>query len=61
MGTGGFGYDPLFALPDGRRMSQLTPDEKNKLSHRGIAGAKAAAIVLVHPAHSAHTGQEHSI
>lgn len=44
-GSGGFGYDPLFELPDGRRMSQLTPDEKNKISHRGIAGAKAAAIV----------------
>ena len=47
-GTGGFGYDPLFELPDGRRMSQLAPDEKNKLSHRGIAGAKAAAIVSAH-------------
>src|SRR5438094_846528 len=44
-GTGGFGYDPIFELPDGRRMSQLSPDEKNVLSHRGIAGAKAAAIV----------------
>lgn len=53
-GTGGFGYDPLFELPDGRRMSQLTPDEKNKISHRGMAGAKAAAIV------SAHTGEVHS-
>lgn len=58
LGTGGFGYDPLFELPDSRRMSQLTPDEKNKLSHRGIAGAKAAAIIA---AHSAHTWQEHSI
>src|SRR5687768_14386079 len=44
-GSGGFGYDPLFILEDGRRMSELTPDEKNSLSHRGIAGAKAAAIV----------------
>jgi XTP/dITP diphosphohydrolase len=49
-GTGGFGYDPIFELPDGRRMSQLSPDEKNLLSHRGIAGAKAADIV------SSHTG-----
>jgi XTP/dITP diphosphohydrolase len=47
-GTGGFGYDPLFELPDGRRMSQITPDEKNKISHRGIAGAKAAAIITYH-------------
>jgi XTP/dITP diphosphohydrolase len=44
-GTGGFGYDPIFELSDGRRMSELTPDEKNVLSHRGIAGAKAAEIV----------------
>ena len=47
-GTGGFGYDPIFELPDGRRMSQLSPDVKNLLSHRGIAGAKAAAIVSSH-------------
>jgi XTP/dITP diphosphohydrolase len=44
-GDGGFGYDPLFVLPDGPRMSELTPDEKNKISHRGVAGAKAAQIV----------------
>jgi XTP/dITP diphosphohydrolase len=44
-GSGGFGYDPLFALPNGRRMAELTPDEKNLLSHRGVAGAKAAQIV----------------
>ncbi|MFL5733462.1 MAG: non-canonical purine NTP pyrophosphatase [Chloroflexia bacterium] len=48
-GSGGFGYDPLFVLPDGRRMSELTPDEKNLLSHRGIAGAKAAAIIFAAP------------
>ncbi len=44
-GTGGFGYDPIFILKDGRRMSELTPDQKNVLSHRGVAGMKAAAIV----------------
>jgi XTP/dITP diphosphohydrolase len=44
-GTGGFGYDPLFELPHGRRMSELSPEEKNALSHRGIAGAKAAQVV----------------
>ncbi len=45
VGAGGFGYDPIFSLEDGRRMSELTPDEKNMLSHRGVAGMKAAAIV----------------
>lgn len=44
-GTNGFGYDPIFELPNGRRMAQLTADEKNVLSHRGVAGAKAAALM----------------
>lgn len=37
-GTGGFGYDPLF-MPDGftKTMAELTPEEKNKISHRGKA------------------------
>jgi XTP/dITP diphosphohydrolase len=44
-GHGGFGYDPIFELPNGKRMAELTPDEKNALSHRGVAGAKAARVV----------------
>ena len=37
-GEGGFGYDPLFFLPDLNKMSaELTHDEKNKISHRGKA------------------------
>ena len=44
-GTGGFGYDPLFELPNGLRMAELSPQEKNALSHRGIAGAQAASII----------------
>ncbi len=36
-GRGGFGYDPLFALPDGRTLAELAPEEKNALSHRGLA------------------------
>lgn len=37
-GTGGFGYDPLF-VPDGflQTYAQLTPDIKNRVSHRGKA------------------------
>ena len=36
-GTHGFGYDPVFVLPNGKTMSELTRDEKSALSHRGHA------------------------
>lgn len=36
-GEGGFGYDPLFELPDGRVMAELTDAEKDAVSHRGRA------------------------
>jgi XTP/dITP diphosphohydrolase len=36
-GAGGFGYDPVFLLPDGRTMAELSPSEKDALSHRGRA------------------------
>ena len=37
-GTGGFGYDPLFLLPErGLRTAELGPGEKNAISHRGKA------------------------
>ncbi|MFO8240208.1 MAG: XTP/dITP diphosphatase [Dissulfuribacterales bacterium] len=38
IGDRGFGYDPVFYIPSvGRTMAQLTPEEKNRLSHRGKA------------------------
>ena len=37
-GTNGFGYDPIFFLPElNRTMAQLTAEEKGSLSHRGNA------------------------
>jgi len=36
-GSNGFGYDPLFVLPDGRHVAELNPEEKNRLSHRALA------------------------
>ena len=37
-GQGGFGYDPVFYLPDlGKSMAELSPEEKNQISHRGNA------------------------
>jgi XTP/dITP diphosphohydrolase len=44
-GDGGFGYDPAFVpddREDGRTMAQLSPDEKDAISHRGRA-ARALA------------------
>jgi len=37
-GSGGFGYDPLFFVPQfGRTMAELTMEQKNSISHRGKA------------------------
>ncbi len=37
-GQGGFGYDPYFLLPEWNcTAAELSPQEKNRLSHRGIA------------------------
>jgi len=37
-GEGGFGYDPIFLLPErGVTMAQLAREEKNRISHRGQA------------------------
>jgi len=45
-GQGGFGYDPVFYLPDwGCTMAQLPPEEKNRISHRARA-AEAAMPIL---------------
>ena len=38
MGDGGFGYDPVFYVPSLRKtFAQMTPEEKNAISHRGNA------------------------
>ncbi len=42
-GSGGFGYDPVFELPDGRMLAELDHDEKNAISHRGQAVKALAA------------------
>ncbi|MCZ7532578.1 MAG: RdgB/HAM1 family non-canonical purine NTP pyrophosphatase [Acidimicrobiia bacterium] len=37
-GSGGFGYDPVFEVAgDGRTLSEIGPDGKNKISHRAVA------------------------
>jgi len=45
-GEGGFGYDPIFWIPSlGRTLAELSPEEKNILSHRGKAGKHIACIL----------------
>lgn len=36
-GSGGFGFDPVFLLPDGRCFGNMSPEEKHSVSHRGNA------------------------
>jgi len=40
-GEGGFGYDPIFEY-DGRTFAEMSPEEKNAVSHRGKALAEFA-------------------
>ena len=44
-GTNGFGYDPIFVLPDGRTLAELDLAEKNRISHRGQALDKIAGLL----------------
>jgi XTP/dITP diphosphohydrolase len=59
-GHGGFGYDPVFELADGRTTAELTEAAKNLVSHRGRAVAAALPrlreLVAEVPAASRHRG-----
>ena len=45
-GDDGFGYDPVFVIAgDGRTMAEVPRDEKNAISHRGLAAAKLRAAL----------------
>ena len=48
-GEHGFGFDPVFQLPDGRRLAELSTEDKNLLSHR----ARALNALEVHGAFDA--------
>jgi XTP/dITP diphosphohydrolase len=49
-GTSGFGYDPVFYYPPlERSFAQLTPWEKNKVSHRAMAFQKLRAWLVENP------------
>ncbi len=48
-GNGGFGYDPIFYMPDrNMTLSEMTEEEKNAVSHRGNAIKKAAPLLRVY-------------
>ncbi|MDR0410507.1 MAG: RdgB/HAM1 family non-canonical purine NTP pyrophosphatase [Treponema sp.] len=44
-GQGGFGYDPIFLIPElGCTVAELSPTKKNHLSHRAKAGATIGRV-----------------
>lgn len=53
-GAGGFGYDPLFFLPEvGKTFAELEPEEKARYSHRGMAFRKFLQWLAIE-SHQAH-------
>jgi XTP/dITP diphosphohydrolase len=45
-GSNGFGYDPLFVVKGlGKTAAELGPDEKNRISHRGMALARLLELL----------------
>jgi len=45
-GHGGFGYDPIFLVPEqGRTVGQMTAEEKHRISHRALAALAALPLL----------------
>lgn len=51
-GEYGFGYDPIFFVPEyGRTTAEMAPEEKNRISHRGRAAQAACRLLENWPVH----------
>ncbi len=49
-GEHGFGYDPLFLVPEyGKTMAEMSPELKNRISHRGRAAVLARTLLQTWP------------
>lgn len=49
-GDHGFGYDPIFLVPElGKTTAELTPEQKNRISHRGRAASLARVLLEIWP------------
>jgi XTP/dITP diphosphohydrolase len=49
-GANGFGYDPIFLVPElGKTTAELAPEDKNRISHRGRAVAAARQLLEIWP------------
>lgn len=45
-GSGGFGYDPVFFVPEvGKTLAEISPEEKNRISHRAKAFHQAKELL----------------
>ncbi len=44
-GEGGFGYDPLFLYENGQTFAQMSPEEKNRVSHRARAAREMKQVL----------------
>ena len=57
-GTGGFGYDPVFYVPQaGKTLAEMTFAEKNRMSHRARAVTNAKSLLANHRHQQAESGR----
>jgi XTP/dITP diphosphohydrolase len=56
-GENGFGYDPIFLVPElGKTTAEISPEQKNRISHRGQAARRARALLENWPQLSSSLG-----